>query len=173
MELLVVIAIIGILASLLLPGLTHAKASAYSAKCKSNLRQIGLSLLMYVGDHSVYPRNDDAYAQWSGWAPALNGYLLQPLERNNLLSIRSQIPWWPTGVFLCPADKRTAWHGAGGSYGYNAVGVSIFGVNPSGGGYADAALEPQGLGDMVASSKRRSPPFLSQCMSHTFVFPAR
>ena len=47
-ELLVVIAIIAVLASLLLSAISRGKESARCAACKSNLRQIGLGLGMYV-----------------------------------------------------------------------------------------------------------------------------
>ena len=53
-ELLVVIAIIGILASMLLPTLGRAREEARKAKCKSNLRQIGLGIQMYTNDFNDY-----------------------------------------------------------------------------------------------------------------------
>ena len=54
-ELLVVIAVIAILAAMLLPVLTRAKASARSVECKNHLHQMGLALGMYVGDFHKYP----------------------------------------------------------------------------------------------------------------------
>lgn len=54
-ELLVVIAIIAILAAMLLPALKTAREAGRRAACKSNLKQIGMALMMYYQDRGSYP----------------------------------------------------------------------------------------------------------------------
>lgn len=58
-ELLVVISIIALLIAILLPALTQARAVAQGAACLSNQRQIGLAMVMYLGD------NDDSHIPYS------------------------------------------------------------------------------------------------------------
>ena len=50
-ELLVVIAIIGILAGILLPVLSRARESARKTQCMSNVKQIGMGLIMYANEN--------------------------------------------------------------------------------------------------------------------------
>jgi prepilin-type N-terminal cleavage/methylation domain-containing protein/prepilin-type processing-associated H-X9-DG protein len=53
-ELLVVVAIIGILAAMLLPSLLRGKREVYMTTCLNNVRQIGLSLHMFLSDQQHY-----------------------------------------------------------------------------------------------------------------------
>src|ERR1039457_177504 len=50
-ELLVVIAIIAILAAILFPVFSRARAKALQTTCLSNIKQLGLGLMMYCSDY--------------------------------------------------------------------------------------------------------------------------
>ena len=74
-ELLVVIAIIAILAGLLLPALGRAKESGRRVACANNLRQLNISLSMYLDDNeSLYPPRTPA----TRWPARLLVYYQNP-----------------------------------------------------------------------------------------------
>ena len=145
-ELLVVIAIIAILAALLLPALSQAKSKAQSTKCKSNLRQMGIALHMYVDGYSgAYP--------YQVYAPADN-----PKRAFYWFDAVAQyIPngVWGEGVFRCPAYKWKVYEGLaevsgdvlttvyspGGPYAYNNFG-SRDTIDPAGLGGGESVGEP-------------------------------
>ena len=71
-ELLVVIAIIAILAAMLLPALSAARERARSSNCIANLKQVGLSVQMYVGDNQDWTCNSGGEApQTATWGKLL------------------------------------------------------------------------------------------------------
>ena len=57
-ELLVVIAIIGVLAALVIPNLTQARAKARDAKRTEDLRALQNALELYYSDHNSYPSGE-------------------------------------------------------------------------------------------------------------------
>src|SRR5688572_23867235 len=70
-ELLVVIAIIAILAGMLLPALARAKEKGSATRCLSNLRQMGLSLVLYTHDYNGgFPARTDV----NRWPTQLRKY---------------------------------------------------------------------------------------------------
>jgi prepilin-type N-terminal cleavage/methylation domain-containing protein len=54
-ELLVVVSIIGVLATLLLPAIQASRESARAARCKNNLKQIGVALLNFESVRGSFP----------------------------------------------------------------------------------------------------------------------
>jgi len=129
-ELLVVIVIIVILAALLLPALGRAKTAARSVACKSNLRQMGLGVSLYLSDSHVYPQTID------GWSTNRDG----SSSYGNIW-----VSWWwgtpiltycggNSNLFICPAWKYTppkltsdGWlfRIETDSYMYNSVGTHV------------------------------------------------
>jgi prepilin-type N-terminal cleavage/methylation domain-containing protein/prepilin-type processing-associated H-X9-DG protein len=55
-EMLVVIGIVVTLAALFLPAIQSARDAARSVQCQSNLRQLGLAIIQYRDQYSVYPQ---------------------------------------------------------------------------------------------------------------------
>jgi prepilin-type N-terminal cleavage/methylation domain-containing protein/prepilin-type processing-associated H-X9-DG protein len=103
-ELLVVIAVIAILAALLLPALSMAKLSAQQTSCLNNLKELGLSVKMYLNDFKGYPPRGGSGPQW----PAE----LYPFYNN-------------TNILACPSERALyitlLGNTAGGNYpGYQA-----------------------------------------------------
>src|SRR5262245_41800728 len=136
-ELLVVIAIIALLASLLLPTLSRAKKAAQSARCKSNLRQQGVALNMYVVEHEAYPLNvapgeipelESPYWPRESWH--LNYWFVQlNTQMRGEGQNSAEMLFGGGSVFRCPSDSR--WklldqllHDP--SYGYNSWGLRDF-----------------------------------------------
>jgi prepilin-type N-terminal cleavage/methylation domain-containing protein len=112
-ELLVVIAIIAILASLLLPALSHVKAKGQSIACTSNLRQLKLALKLYVGDnHDNFPRNIASTpneAPGPGNWTSIEGWVLGNARTDSTdVNLKNGALWHYLGavrVYKCPADK--------------------------------------------------------------------
>jgi prepilin-type N-terminal cleavage/methylation domain-containing protein/prepilin-type processing-associated H-X9-DG protein len=119
-ELLVVVAIIALIASLLLPAVISARASAHRTQCASNLRQLAVALQGYVNDSKDYP--------WFYSYPWRDGGKMW-YDRFQPYTAQS----WTNALYLCPSyagpptkpgtisDGR--FKEPTGSYGYNLGGV--------------------------------------------------
>ena len=92
-ELLTVIAIIALMAALLLPALTRARAAAKKVVCVGNLRQIDLAMLMYVDDHA------DAIQASTNKEPIYFTYQLSVLPYLSQNGANTN-----SALFVCPAD---------------------------------------------------------------------
>jgi prepilin-type processing-associated H-X9-DG protein/prepilin-type N-terminal cleavage/methylation domain-containing protein len=115
-ELLVVIAIIAILAALLFPALGNAKGRGASTLCRNNIRQLGLALHLYAGDHDdalPYNMGPDgihetvARREYLNWANDVMNWELDSENTNTMLLAVGGLGPYCGGVakvFKCPSD---------------------------------------------------------------------
>lgn len=123
-ELLVVLAIVGLLAALLLPTLSRAKAKAQRVHCVNNLRQLGAVLQLFLQDNHAYPV---IVLSTNAGYPATDRTWAAQLEREVLDISRPATNYYQQGVWSCPSaqwSRYTLDHvGAPVSYGYNRYGI--------------------------------------------------
>ena len=126
-ELLVVIAIIAILAAMLLPALSKAKAKAQGIRCVNNLKQLGVANRIYAddfNDHMAYPNWDggNSASAPQGWLYSMNPATLPPGAPSGAVPNPYDVIFWKnntgsanqTGLwfkyapnpnpYLCPVD---------------------------------------------------------------------
>jgi len=103
-ELLVVIAIIAILLAIIMPAMRKVKEAAKEISCRSNMRSVGLAVLMYLVDNErklADPRNANRFLWYD--------------SRGNLRKTNDNDAYWgivyidylkDTKIFGCPSLRR-------------------------------------------------------------------
>jgi prepilin-type N-terminal cleavage/methylation domain-containing protein/prepilin-type processing-associated H-X9-DG protein len=148
-ELLVVIAIIGLLVSLLLPGIQAAHESARRVQCHNNLRQIGVGLALYANAAGAFPvgcigGRTSADQRSLSWNVQLLPYIEQQSIHDRFDFAVSATPATNKAIaattiplFLCPSESegdlfssQGPWKGAaftdyGGIYGVEGIGRGV------------------------------------------------
>jgi len=137
-ELLVVVAVIALLAALLLPALSQAKAKARRIECMNHLHQMGIALQLYVNDYHKYP----FYLNELGWgSPSGPSDGADEWHWQGSLQPYYKTLWWTNRAYQCPGFQLTSYgdtssrpdllNGANNcSYAYNIFGTDRFLLQP-------------------------------------------
>jgi prepilin-type N-terminal cleavage/methylation domain-containing protein len=168
-ELLVVIAIIGVLVSLLLPGVQAAREAARRAQCLNNVRQIGLALHNYHDACKVFPPGANTLKDGKpghSWSGLLLPYLEEAnikIDYNYSGYPRNGADWaalpaehykalcTPIPIYKCPSSGHaptfnySGYPGTGAAY--NAVGILEYqGISGSNGpGTSASGMSKRGI----------------------------
>ena len=198
-ELLVVVAIIGILIALLLPAVQAARESARVARCKNNLKQIGLACIEHVDKHGFFPSGgwgnkwvgdpdrNFGKQQPGGWMYSILPYM----EQHDLHQLGAggtavekklaalELMTTPLAVFNCSSRRRNVLYphkyDAGGNPfpnnpGFDGEQIDNDGYNDPGGGLAIAkSCYSMNGGTNRYTASQGGPDNLAA--AETFVFP--
>lgn len=147
-ELLVVVAIISILAGILFPVFARAREQARKASCQSNLKQIGLAVMMYVQDY------DERYPMARLYSTGYFYDILFPYIKNKQ-------------VWVCPSageiQNDSGSRRYSGGYGWNICGTGASVAVGNGFGYTSGSpCTPTGsIGVTLAEVEEASETVLS------------
>jgi prepilin-type N-terminal cleavage/methylation domain-containing protein len=148
-ELLVVIGIIAILAAILFPVFAQAKAAAKKSACVSNVKQLSLGMVMYVGDYDDYymqrlgGTNDTTVDHWVD--------LIQPYIKNKQI-MRCADYVKPTNR----PDALSWWGYAANSHIVIPIGAAPFAATQFVDGAQTAVIGDASIGDFYARPQRRT-----------------
>ena len=110
-ELLVVIAIIAILAALLLPALSRARATAQSTSCLNNLKQLQAGFLMYADDNGDLEPPMSTQTFGSDIRDLPGSWVVGSVRTDtNSENLQAGVIYRYVGspsVYHCPADRST------------------------------------------------------------------